>query len=83
MNDKWDEIEGLVRRVESGKLENRLEMAEREEGFLAPGLPEPTGRNAYMTVLGAVVIGVTTGVFAMIVNFLIFILLLHLDMNFP
>lgn len=83
MNDKWDEIEGLVRRVESGKLEKRLEKAEREEGFLGPGLPGPTGRNAYMTVLGAVVIGVTTGVFAMIVNFLIFILLLHVDMNIP
>ena len=83
MNDKWDEIEGLIRRVESGKLEKRLEMAEREEGFLEPGLPGPAGRNAYMTVLGAVVIGVTTGVFALIVNFLIFILLLHADMNFP
>lgn len=83
MNDKWDEMEGLVRRVESGNLEIRLEKSEREEGFIAPGLPGPTGRNAYMTVLGAVVIGVTTGVFALIVNFLIFILLLHLDMNFP
>lgn len=83
MNDKWDEIEGLVRRVVSRNLEKRLEKAEREEGFLAPGPPGPTGRNAYMTVLGAVVIGVTTGVFALIVNFLIFILLLHLDMNFP
>ncbi len=82
MNDKWDEIEGLVRRVEAGKLEEKLEKAEREEGFLGPGPPERAGRNAYMTVLGAVALGVTTGVFAMIVNFLIFILLLHVDMNF-
>lgn len=82
MNEKWDELEGLVRRVEAGKLEEKLEKAEREEGFLDPGPPEPTRRNAYMTVLGAVAIGVTTGVFAMIVNFLIFILLLHVDMNF-
>ena len=83
MNEKWDELEGLVRRVEAGKLEEKLEKAERDEGFLGPGPPDPSGRNAYMTVLGAVVIGVTTGVFAMIVNFLIFILLLHVDMNFP
>ncbi len=83
MNDKWDEVEGLVRRVESGKLEKRLEKAEGEEGFLGPRMSGPKGRNAYMTVLGAVAIGVTTGVFAMIVNFLIFILLFHVDMNFP
>ncbi len=78
MSYSWDEIKGVIERIENERLIDELSLLEQEEGFVKKQLPLTETIRPYLEFLGILSMGLGIGIFSIIFNYLLFVWLLHL-----
>ena len=81
MSYPWNEIKEVIERIENERVLNELSLLEQQEGFVQrqPALTDRT--RGYLEFLGTLPVGVSVGIFTVIFNFLLFVWLLHIQVN--
>lgn len=81
MSYPWNKIAEVVERIEYEKVLNELSSLEQQEGFVGKQLALTERTKGYLEFLGGLPVGIGVGVFAVICNFLLFVWLLHIEIN--
>ena len=79
MTDSWDDIKDIIEKNENRRMAEFYSRLEVQEGHLEAGSGLSGRKNDYLKVLGALSMGLSAGIFAMIFNFLLFVWLLHIE----
>lgn len=81
MTYSWEEVKRAVERVENARLEQELVRAEAAEGHAPRKAYLMQRLRPHLEVAGGVLLGVYVAVMVMILNFLIFVWLFHVNFD--
>jgi len=81
MSYPWNKIEEVAERIEYERVLNELSLLEQQEGFVGKRLPLTERMKGYLELLGGLSLGISVGFFTVILNFLLFVFLLHIEVN--
>jgi hypothetical protein len=79
MSYPWDEIKEVVERIENERVLHELSLLEEQEGFIKRQIIITERTRSYLEFLGELSIGLGIGIFSIIVNYIFFVWLLHLE----
>lgn len=77
----WNKIEEVINKIEYERVLNELSLIEQQEGFVERRYALTEKTKAYLGLLGGLSVGVSVGIFTIICNFLLFVWLLHIELN--
>jgi hypothetical protein len=77
----WNEIKRVIERIEYDRVVDELSSLEYRDGFVQrrPTLTDKT--KGYLDFLGKLSVGICVGIFAVMFNFLLFVWLIHIEVN--
>lgn len=78
----WEEVRQAVERREDARLERALAEREIAEGRVARGFYLVRRSRFLLELIGGVVTGVHVAVIVLVLNFLVFIFLLHVNFDY-
>jgi cell division protein FtsN len=81
MSYPWNQIEEVIERTEYERVLSELSLFEQQEGFVRKQLTLTDRTKRYLDFLGKLSVGVSVGIFTVILNFLLFVWLLHIGVN--
>lgn len=81
MSYPWNQIAEVIERTEYGKVLSELSLLEQQDGFVERRVTLTDRMKGYLDFLGKLSVGVSVGIFTVIFNFLLFVWLLHIEVN--
>jgi len=81
MSYPLNKIEEVAERIEYERVLDDLSSLEQQEGFVERRLALTERTKGYLEFLGGISVGISVGIFTFIFNFLLFVWLLHIEVN--
>jgi hypothetical protein len=81
MSYPLNKIEEVVERIEYERVLDDLSSLEQQEGFVERRLSLTEKTKGYLEFLGGISVGISVGIFTFIFSFLLFVWLLHIEVN--
>lgn len=82
MSYSWDVVKLAVERIEDVRLEHSLAEGEVTEGHVARGLYLVQRTRPYLELIGGLVVGLHVAVMTLVLNYLLFVWILHVNFDF-
>jgi len=77
----WNEIKGVIERIEYDRVVNELSSLEYRDGLVERRRTLTDKTKGYLDFLGKLSVGICVGIFTVMFNFLLFVWLIHIEVN--
>lgn len=79
MSYSLEEIKTIIESIETEKIIAELSLAKKDEEFVKETYTLLDKTKSYLGILGLIITGISCGVITLILNYLIFVWLFHLE----
>ena len=77
----WNKIKEIIERIEYDRVVNELSLLEYQDGFIERQRTLTDKTKGYLDFLGKLSIGICVGFFTIMFNFVLFVWLIHVEVN--